>query len=141
MICASGVGVGVGVGLTVEVGVAVDVGVAVAVGVNLAVGVTVGVNVAVGVTVGVGLGVPQLPTDSTVVEAAPPAPPPATKPRMLYGAVAEPPSCETSRRRTSAPAIAARIVDLRNCTVLTEATNEPELTAQNERAARLAVRR
>src|SRR5439155_8598427 len=43
--------------------------------------------------------------------------------------------------QTRAPAIAAGIVDLRNRTVLTEAANEPELTVQGERAARLAVRR
>ena len=56
----------------------------------------VGVNVAVAVAVGVGLGVWQLPTDSTIVDAAPPEPPPATKPRVLYRSAAEPPSCETS---------------------------------------------
>src|SRR5881396_2018963 len=77
-------GVGVGVGVNVADGVGV--------GVNVADGVGVGVNVAVAVAVGVGVGVPHGPVDSTVVVAAPPAPPPATNPRVLNRLVAEPPS-------------------------------------------------
>ena len=91
------VGVEVAVAVAVAVAVGVNVAVAVAVGVNVAVGVEVGVNVGVGDTIGVIVGVgvgPQAPTDSTVVEGLPLGAPPATKPRVLYVLVAEPPSCE-----------------------------------------------
>src|SRR5439155_23220566 len=80
--------VAVGVAVTDAEAVAVDVGVAVTNGVPVAVGVAVTVAVGVGVTLA------HEPIDSTVVEAAPPEPPPATNPRVLYKAVAEPPSCE-----------------------------------------------
>src|SRR5436309_5001620 len=56
-------------------------------------GVAVAIGVGVGVGVGLGLGFPQLLTVSTVVEAVPSRPPPATKPRVLYTAVADPPTC------------------------------------------------
>src|SRR6516162_1969308 len=91
-----GAGVGRGLGVGVGLGSAVAVAVAVAVGATVTVGHDVGVavNVAVAVAVGVALG-PQGPIDSTVVEAAPLTPPPATKPRALYTPFAEPPSWET----------------------------------------------
>ena len=91
-----GLGVGVGLGSAVAVAVAVAVGATVTVGhdVGVAVDVAVAVAVAVDVAVGVALG-PQGPIDSTVVEAAPLTPPPATKPRALYTPFAEPPSWET----------------------------------------------
>jgi hypothetical protein len=95
-----GLGVGVGLGSAVAVAVAVAVGATVTVGhdvgvaVNVAVAVAVAVDVAVDVAVGVALGA-QGPIDSTVVEAAPLTPPPATKPRALYKPFAEPPSWET----------------------------------------------
>jgi len=93
-----GLGVGVGLGSAVAVAVAVAVGATVTVGHDVGVAVNVAVAVAVDVAVDVAVGValgPQGPIDSTVVEAAPLTPPPATKPRALYTPFAEPPSWET----------------------------------------------